>query len=704
LDQFNKIKATKNNNFNFGRSKQQLSKWIKLKEFKPFLVIVLWVCQVEQFSKPLSLLMARILKLVKSHGFNFTFQYLKIALHCTIMAYNNTPLFEVSQPRVKRDAKGFPTVIPRPLRNIIIDRSNVDHYRITKAVFTVLSIFRTFATKVKPSMDNLILPFNGLARELNYSELAKVLKDMRIYSLRYRPFYGFISESAGPNGKKATWTSGIDAFAFIENPRQLYYFSRLALATKSYDYLIWLYIILIISGPFYLIFRLLGLLDPSKLGKLSIVYDQPGKARVVAITNWWIQLALLPLHDCIFDKLREIPQDGTMNQDLALNNLIANYDPEHKFYSFDLSAATDRLPIDVQVQILRLLKVDSLAWKGLLDFAWFYKGEYIKYSVGQPMGAYSSWAMLALTHHVIVNLAARRAGLSNFTKYALLGDDIVINHDKVAEHYKIIMSTLGVSINLSKSLISNDLVEFAKRWKGPSCDISPLGAGNILASIRQKYFIGSVFTEALRKEFFLDGPTLRSTMEKYPKAYAKVIYSAMWASMGILDSPVVRRQLSASALNCYVLNRVMSQDNINYCLWHGLYPVILDKISRSVESISKQDAEFHSKWFSTVVSKNRYYAFLEQIFRIITPSFWLYYLSFARDYDKALKEYASYTKMYIDSDSYYSPTILLNLPQFPNGLSIDWRDRKAVKDLSKFYNKLEISYLRAVNGISPFEF
>lgn len=30
------------------------------------------------------------------------------------------------------------------------------------------------------------------------------------------------------------------------------------------------------------------------------------------------------------------------------------------------------------------------------------KVESVKYSVGQPMGALSSWAMLALTHHLLV--------------------------------------------------------------------------------------------------------------------------------------------------------------------------------------------------------------------------------------------------------------------------------------------------------------
>jgi len=33
----------------------------------------------------------------------------------------------------------------------------------------------------------------------------------------------------------------------------------------------------------------------------------------------------------------------------------------------------------------------------------------VRYAVGQPMGALSSWGMLAVTHHLIVQLAARLA-------------------------------------------------------------------------------------------------------------------------------------------------------------------------------------------------------------------------------------------------------------------------------------------------------
>jgi hypothetical protein len=79
------------------------------------------------------------------------------------------------------------------------------------------------------------------------------------------------------------------------------------------------------------------------------------------------------------------------------------------------------------------------------------------------MGAYSSFAMLALTHHTIVRSAALKAGIHDFRSYAILGDDIVIANDEVASNYLEIMNDLGVNINLSKSIISKDIAEFAKK-------------------------------------------------------------------------------------------------------------------------------------------------------------------------------------------------------------------------------------------------
>jgi len=72
--------------------------------------------------------------------------------------------------------------------------------------------------------------------------------------------------------------------------------------------------------------------------------------------------------------------------------------------------------------------------------------------------------MMALTHHVIVQVAARRVGHKGYNRYALLGDDLVIADKSVADSYLVIAADLGVEINLSKSLISKAGVsEFAKR-------------------------------------------------------------------------------------------------------------------------------------------------------------------------------------------------------------------------------------------------
>jgi hypothetical protein len=94
------------------------------------------------------------------------------------------------------------------------------------------------------------------------------------------------------------------------------------------------------------------------VGRLTAVYNTAGKARVIGITNYWTQVALYPLHREIFKFLEGLPTDGTYNQ---LKPVKALVDDNSKYYSYDLSAATDRLPRDVQTDILKLFIGESLA-------------------------------------------------------------------------------------------------------------------------------------------------------------------------------------------------------------------------------------------------------------------------------------------------------------------------------------------------------
>lgn len=238
------------------------------------------------------------------------------------------------------------------------------------------------------------------------------------------------------------------------------------------------------------------------LGSLSI-REEPGKLRIFAMVDSLTQWVLYPLHKALFDMLSKIPQDGTFDQTKpveALLDTMKEQGLEH-VWSYDLSAATDRIPVVLQEYLLGQLTSPTLAWtwaKFLCDRA--YKvprdfmttlGEagwkadpllrdhplgYVRYAVGQPMGAYSSWAMLAFVHHALIQYSAWKVGFRGwFPLYAVLGDDVVIAHREVANRYVQLMKEIGVDIGFHKSVISNNRsLEFAKRYYYKGEEVTPL--------------------------------------------------------------------------------------------------------------------------------------------------------------------------------------------------------------------------------------
>lgn len=103
---------------------------------------------------------------------------------------------------------------------------------------------------------------------------------------------------------------------------------------------------------------------------------------------------LKPIHDHVFSILKLIPQDGAFDQIAPVRALIQR-NKSLKTYCFDLSAATDRFPISVQVDLLSHLynRDVALAWKQVLVNRPYYlreTGKSYTYGAGQPMGALSS--------------------------------------------------------------------------------------------------------------------------------------------------------------------------------------------------------------------------------------------------------------------------------------------------------------------------
>jgi hypothetical protein len=224
------------------------------------------------------------------------------------------------------------------------------------------------------------------------------------------------------------------------------------------------------------------------LRKLSIVHSPERKSRIIAILDYWSQTALKPLHDRIFSILKEIDADCTFRQTNPTKTLVSG-----PYYSLDLTAATDRFPIEIQKEVVKLLTQSNEyaeSWGRVLVNREFYvpwENRSIKYGTGQPMGAYSSWAVFALTHHIIVRLAALKVGKPYFNNYALLGDDIVIGGKDVADSYISTIKSFGVDISDAKSHVSENTFEFAKRWYQDGLEIT--GAQIHAFTSSKKYYL-----------------------------------------------------------------------------------------------------------------------------------------------------------------------------------------------------------------------
>jgi hypothetical protein len=239
------------------------------------------------------------------------------------------------------------------------------------------------------------------------------------------------------------------------------------------------------------------------LRKISVKEDREGKSRIFGILDYWSQQALKPLHTQIFSRLRRLNPDFTFNQGRALVNLSGLPGP---FHSIDLSSATDRFPISLQEMVLSELTNPEYAkaWRAVLTDLPFHHGAIkhpIYYRAGQPMGAYSSWGMFALTHHCLVAFAASKIRNSKFKDYVLLGDDIVIASNEVADSYKEICNQLDIPFSPMKTHTSLHSYEFAKRWVHKGHEVSPYPISGLISVVNKWHYLHQFTVETESKGY-----------------------------------------------------------------------------------------------------------------------------------------------------------------------------------------------------------
>jgi len=248
--------------------------------------------------------------------------------------------------------------------------------------------------------------------------------------------------------------------------------------------------------------------------KLCQFPEKSGKTRTIAIIDYYSQRCLNTLHSMLMQLLSTLVSDGTYSHQNVGKYAQSKTKDKTFIYCADLTAFTDRFPAVIQEVLLHeLLEDKDLAqayWTLLAErtFTVAWSGEQITYNCGQPMGAYGSWPLCSLAHHLLVEYSAFTCGIdSSKHLYRMIGDDVIITDKSIAKAYERNINLLGVDINLSKTVCSPELsdysgAEVAKQLFLNGTCLTPMTPG-FIRNLRKPYMFNTcMIVLSDRYEFF----------------------------------------------------------------------------------------------------------------------------------------------------------------------------------------------------------
>nr|UOL49047.1 MAG: putative RNA-dependent RNA polymerase [Mitoviridae sp.]UOL49049.1 MAG: putative RNA-dependent RNA polymerase [Mitoviridae sp.] len=204
-------------------------------------------------------------------------------------------------------------------------------------------------------------------------------------------------------------------------------------------------------------------------GKIAVIQEGGCKARTIANPMLLFQALGEPMKVKLQEYTRLCyPEVCTFDHERGYSSVVQWLEQGRKVWCFDASAFTDRFPLQLQEAVIDSLvdqhvlsNEDRDAFMLVINKGWHWDevGREVKWSVGQPLGYGPSFHLATLTHAVVCDFICRSFKLGN-RDFRIVGDDVVIANEQLAEVYQRTMCELGVEINLSKSAISDKLGEF----------------------------------------------------------------------------------------------------------------------------------------------------------------------------------------------------------------------------------------------------
>lgn len=206
------------------------------------------------------------------------------------------------------------------------------------------------------------------------------------------------------------------------------------------------------------------------VGTMSFIQEGGNKLRAVANPFLAIQALAEPLKRKLELLSTYLTNCYTFDQDAGRERIADTLSEGKTVYAFDASSFTDRFPYALQRRVLEaLLELDLVSQFDIDVFDTVVSKGYqcnvdgvvlpfnVKYEVGQPQGFGPSFH-LACISHAMVAYSSRVSGVTD--SFVVVGDDIAIFDKKVADYYANNMRSIGVDINIQKSIISPKFSEF----------------------------------------------------------------------------------------------------------------------------------------------------------------------------------------------------------------------------------------------------
>jgi len=236
---------------------------------------------------------------------------------------------------------------------------------------------------------------------------------------------------------------------------------------------------------------------------------------------------------------------------------------------------------------------------------------------------------------------------------------------------------------MSKSLVSPDFAEFAKRWVGSNIDLTPIGAGLILQSMRSSVYVGTLFLE-LVAHGLLDLRSALSLLESRPSFIRGNSSSILWLALftGLVNEwhhidvkTMIWKQSFVTAIPPVESRKLLS--------------VYSDKVFESLQARGQETERafvyFIKNWWRNKWTTLESHSVLNAIVLVMSPGFWLYFSSYLKGFDdqywsdlqkawevKTFIEEATFADLYMK----LTPMLLKirSIEDRSNILSIDWSD------------------------------